>query len=139
MSDEILDTYEPASCFDKVKTRGRPKLKLNATGLRVIEALAMVQCTEEEIAGCLHCTVETLHNDVNYDAFLECIKKGKSAGKVSLRRAQFMLAKVNATMAIWLGKQMLGQREKPIEDENAGIDDTPAVIEVVVEDASEHD
>ena len=36
-------------------------------------------------------------------------KRGK--GKISLRRAQFRLAEHNAAMAIWLGKQYLGQRE----------------------------
>ena len=30
---------------------------------------------------------------------------------MSLRRYQFNLAKTNAGMAIWLGKQMLGQKE----------------------------
>ncbi len=33
IDNEILDNYEPASCFDKIKTRGRPKLQLNATGI----------------------------------------------------------------------------------------------------------
>ena len=32
-------------------------------------------------------------------------------GKSSLRRYQFNLAKTNATMAIWLGKQWLGQKD----------------------------
>ena len=43
--------YEPAECFDKVKTKGRPKLVLNAVGLRVIEALGAVMATEEEVAA----------------------------------------------------------------------------------------
>lgn len=33
-------------------------------------------------------------------------------GKISLRRAQFKLAKKSANMAIWLGKQWLGQQDK---------------------------
>ena len=74
IDNEILDDYEPADCFDKIKTRGRPKLKLNATGIAVVEALARVHCTEEEIAGCLRCTVETLHSPINEETFLECIK-----------------------------------------------------------------
>lgn len=37
------------------------------------------------------------------------IKRGK--GKISLRRSQFQLAEKNASMAIWLGKQYLGQKD----------------------------
>lgn len=117
VDNEILDTYQPADCFDKVKTRGRPKLKLNATGVRVIEALAAVQCTEEEIAACLHCTVETLHSPTNEETFLECYKKGFLQGKVSLRRYQFQLARKNPTMSIFLGKQYLGQTESEKKDD----------------------
>ena len=38
-------------------------------------------------------------------------KKGQDNGKRSLRRIQFKLAEKNPTMAIWLGKQYLGQRD----------------------------
>ena len=136
--DEILDTYEPASCFDKVKGggRGRPKMKLNATGIAVIEAMASLGATEEEIAGCLRCTVETLHSSYNEPIFSECIKKGRNDGKMSLRRTQFRLAQESATMAIWLGKQILGQREKPIE-ESRDTDDTPVELNIIVEDATQ--
>ena len=40
--------YEPAECFDKVKTRGRPKLILNAVGQRVVETLGAVMATEQD-------------------------------------------------------------------------------------------
>ncbi len=132
--DEILDTYEAASCFDKVqKAKGRPKLKLNATGIAVIEALARVHCTEEEIAGCLRVTVETLHNDLNKEIFSECIKKGTNDGRMSLRRSQFRLAQESATMAIWLGKQLLGQSDHP---EHSGEDAEPITVTISFEDTS---
>ena len=35
------------------------------------------------------------------------------AFKIKLRRNQLQLSEKNAAMAIWLGKQMLGQTEKP--------------------------
>ena len=35
---------------------------------------------------------------------------------ISLRRSQFKLAEKNATMAIWLGKQYLGQRNHKEEE-----------------------
>ena len=37
---------------------------------------------------------------------------------MSLRRMQFELAKSSATMAIWLGKQMLSQKDHPEEELN---------------------
>lgn len=50
--------------------------------------------------------------------FAECFKKFSAGGKTSLRRLQFELArKGNATMLIWLGKQYLGQTDKPIAEE----------------------
>lgn len=36
---------------------------------------------------------------------------GREEGKVSIRRAQFEMAKKNPQMAIYLGKVILGQRE----------------------------
>lgn len=119
IDNEILDDYEPAACFDKIKTRGRPKLKLNAVGVRVIEALASVQCTHDEIAACLHTTKDTLYAKHNIDAFSTAYEKGQEHGKMSLRRSQFQLAKVNPTMAIFLGKQYLGQSEGKKDDGSA--------------------
>lgn len=100
------------ACFDKVKTRGRPKLVLNDTGKEIITKMAEIMCTDEEIAACLGITVETLQNTDNNTAFLECKQKGNGRGKKALRRVQFDIAKKgNAAMAIFLGKQWLGQKE----------------------------
>jgi hypothetical protein len=43
--------------------------------------------------------------------FADTYKSKSQAGKSSLRRAQWKLAEKNASMAIWLGKQYLGQRD----------------------------
>lgn len=43
--------------------------------------------------------------------FSDVFNLKRSAGKVSLRRSQFKMAETNPTMAIWLGKQYLGQRD----------------------------
>lgn len=45
-------------------------------------------------------------------SFSEVFKQKRGTGKISLRRAQFRLAEKNANMAIWLGKQYLGQRDE---------------------------
>ena len=56
-----LDYIEAAKCFDDVRTKGRPRKVLNGTGIKVIEALSRVMCTEEEIAACLGVKKDTLH------------------------------------------------------------------------------
>ena len=45
------------------------------------------------------------------ESMVQTYKSKSQAGKSSLRRAQWNLAQKNASMAIWLGKQYLGQRD----------------------------
>ena len=85
---------------------GRPKKELD---YELIEELAKIQCTQDEIASCLGVNVKTLRAD---EKFLDLYKKGQETGKKSLRRYQFDCAKKgNSAMLIWLGKQYLGQRD----------------------------
>ena len=90
---------------------GRPYLTINDRGMKLIETLAGYMCTDEEIANALDVTVDTLTNKRNKDTFSECKLKGLGKGKVSLRRMQFRLAEKNASMAIFLGKNILGQTD----------------------------
>lgn len=127
------ERVRPEACFDKIKTRGRPKLVLNDTGKAIITNMASIMCTDEEIAACLGVTVETLQNADNNAAFLECKEKGNGNGKKSLRRIQFDIArKGNATMAIWLGKQWLGQRDS-VEVSGS---EKPLDVQINIEDCS---
>lgn len=48
--------------------------------------------------------------------FSEAFAIKRQKGKVSLRRTQFQLAEKNTGMAIWLGKQYLGQKEPDSND-----------------------
>lgn len=84
---------------------GRPKIVLD---YNMIERLAGIMATQEEIAAFLDVSVKTLQRD---EEFSRIYKKGVEKGKMSLRRSQMKLAERNAAMAIWLGKQYLGQRE----------------------------
>ena len=97
--------------FDKQQTGGRPLLVLNQAGIDLVQALGRLQCTNEEIASCLGTTDTTLLNAQNKEVFLRALEKGKAEGRMSLRRIQMKLAETSATMAIFLGKQILGQRE----------------------------
>jgi len=90
---------------------GRPFLTINDRGKKLIETLAGYMCTDEEIANALDVTVDTLTNKRNKVTFSECKLKGLGKGKVSLRRMQFRLAEKNASMAIFLGKNILGQTD----------------------------
>jgi hypothetical protein len=68
----------------------------------------------KEISAICGCSVDTLESRC-----AELIEKGKDEGRRSLRRLQWGQAeKGNITMLIWLGKQMLGQREKFPDEEN---------------------
>ena len=84
---------------------GRPKKEIDYTA---VEKLASIQCTQEEIANFLEISVRTLQRD---EEFCRLYKKGQDNGKMSLRRIQFKLAEKNPTMALWLGKQYLGQKD----------------------------
>ena len=85
---------------------GRPKKNID---YEMVEKLASIMATQEEIATFLDISVRTLLRD---EHFCHIYKKGLEGGKMSLRRQQFKLSETNPTMAIWLGKQYLGQTDK---------------------------
>lgn len=77
------------------------------------EKLCALQCTQAEILDWFDTTDKTLRSWIRrtYNkSFTEIYKLKRQKGMISLRRSQFKLAEKNATMAIWLGKQYLGQR-----------------------------
>ena len=92
--------------MEKKKNKvGRPKIKIDE---KVLENLAGILCTNEEIASFFNCSSDTLTRN-----FAESIKKGRDKGKISIRRLQYEKAQTgNTTMLIWLGKQLLGQKDK---------------------------
>lgn len=96
---------------------GRPIKLISEQGAALITMLAGFMCTDEEIAASMSdnnvkISVDTLTNENNKATFTDCKEKGKAVGKVSLRRNQFKLAETNAPMAMFLGKNYLGQTDK---------------------------
>lgn len=84
---------------------GRPPKDINP---KMIEKLASIGCTGDEIAAVLDCCRDTL-----YARFSDSLKKGQDKAKATLRRLQWQSAiSGNVTMQIWLGKNMLGQSSK---------------------------
>jgi len=93
---------------------GRPRLRIDPD---LVEQMAGIQCTMEEMASILGCSVDTLERN-----FADAIKKGRDNGRAALRRLQWQGAKAgNPTMLIWLGKQILGQTDKTIQEHTGEI------------------
>lgn len=93
------------------RPNGRPRIEVDK---KQFETACAIQCTEVEIAALFDCSVATIERwcEREYGTTFEDIYKQKcNKGKISLRRNQFKLSETNATMAIWLGKQWLGQRD----------------------------
>ena len=89
----------------------RPQIEIKR---EYFENLCQIQCTLEEIAGFFKCSPDTIENWCKRtfnERFSDVYKKYSQSGKISLRRYQLKLAEKNASMAIWLGKQWLGQKE----------------------------
>ena len=104
----------------------RPRIKIE---WEQFDKLCAIQCTLVEIAEWFSCSIDTIERAVKREksmGFAEYYKKKSSKGKISLRRYQWEMAKKNTTMAIWLGKQYLGQRDDPMILE----DDLPDGFEI---------
>ena len=88
-----------------------------AIDLEALEKLAAMQCTQEEAAGFFEVARETLNRKLRQRQYREAWERGRLTGRISIRRKQFQ--KNSDTMLIWLGKQYLGQRDRPDGDENS--------------------
>ncbi len=92
------------------------------------ENLCGLQCTKEEICSFLELTDKTLEKWCKRTygkGFSDVFKEKRSKGKISLRRMQWRLAEKNANMAIWLGKQYLGQTDSGKVDIRVVKEDDP--------------
>jgi AcrR family transcriptional regulator len=107
---------------------GRPRATIDA-GL--VENSAALGCTIEEIAAILGVGKRTLYDRLDSDADLaEALERGRDKGKATLRRLQWQQANAgNPTMLIWLGKQILGQRDR-VATEVSGPDGAPVKVEI---------
>jgi AraC-like DNA-binding protein len=122
-----MSNQEKPTIQSEEKKVGRPKLDIDP---EQVTRLARLHCTMQEMADFFGCHRDTLHNNFSAE-----IDKGRSEGNISLRRKQWQMAveKGNVVMLIWLGKQMLGQRNEIIESDS----NTPLPIYDIVEDKRE--
>ena len=113
---------------NEIKT-GRPRIEIDA---QQFKGLCAIQCTLSEIASVFDCSEDTIERWCKRElemSFAEAFKKYSAGGKISLRRYQFKMAEHNASMAIWLGKQWLGQKEVV----EAQLPDAKSAIEQIAE------
>lgn len=90
---------------------GRPRKEIKQ---KEFENLCGIQCTKLEICAFFDVTDKTLESwckRTYHAGFSEVFSQKRGIGKISLRRKQWQLAEKSASMAIWLGKQFLGQRD----------------------------
>lgn len=111
------------------KKMGRPKTRID---VKQFEKLCQLQCTLTEIAGFFECSEDTIENwcwrTFNM-TFSDVFRQKRSGGLISLRRNQFRLSEKNATMAIFLGKNYLGQKENVMSDDDIVAEDIDAVYD----------
>lgn len=108
----------------ELKKRGRKKIPIDYVKA---EKMAIIMCTQSEIAAVLGVSLGVLEHDPE---FQRIHKKGMEHGRASLRRMQYKSAEAgNVTAQIWLGKQYLGQKDK---QEFTGKDDGPIQTETTL-------
>jgi hypothetical protein len=99
-------------------------------------AMIRIQCTRDEICDVLNMSEDTLNRRLKERGehnFAALYKKHSGEGKASLRRMQWKAAEAgNPTMLVWLGKNMLDQKDK-VEQDHTSSDGSmkPQVIEIV--------
>jgi len=111
-------TRKPAAERKKTGPKG-PMKPMTEKELEQLINMIRIQCTRDEICDILNMSETTLNRRIKeqgiegVDNFEALYKKHQGEGKASLRRAQWKAAQDgNPTMLVWLGKQMLGQKDK---------------------------
>lgn len=134
----VVDETEETGSSPKRKV-GRPigatKLKLTDELVKQIEGLARIQCTQKEAGAVLGVNVDTFGDFLRrHQKAKEAWENGAETGKASLRRNQFKMSEHNPTMAIWLGKQCLGQKDQAVFGGDPNNPLIPNRIEIVLVD-----
>lgn len=113
---ELTAKGEPKKRGSKGKLMGRPKIVWGDKEWKQVDTMCGYQGTGEEIAAVMDVDYDTLNRlckDTWGVPFSEYYKIKSDRGKMSLRKLQFASAEHgNVMMQIWLGKQVLNQKEK---------------------------
>ena len=107
---------------------------------KIFENLCGLQCTLEEVCSAFDVEDDTLNSwcKKTYDGktFSEVFKEKRGKGQISLRRMQWKLAEKNPSMAIFLGKQYLGQKDV-IVNENKNLPKVEELLSKIEEQAND--
>lgn len=109
---------------------GRPRKYIDQ---ELFEQLCGLQCTLEEMTAFFKCDHKTISRwcRETYDGkrFSQVFKEKRLIGRIALRRKQLRLAERSAAMAIFLGKNYLGQKDEP--EQVATEDDAITIVDDV--------
>lgn len=100
--------------------RGPLAIKIN---WKTFDKLASYQCTQLEIADFFGVNISTLENACERDFGMKLSvlwDQKKGLGRTKLKKIQWKLAENSPGMAIFLGKNLLGQTDDPIDTEIIG-------------------
>ncbi len=112
---EKLERRAPTDAMDLgfgVDRSGAPAQPRNTRriDLTQLEQLCMLQCSDQELASWFGVAETKIQQLRKRRSFREATERGRVKGRILVRRAQMrMLEKGSATMARWLGKQILKQ------------------------------
>lgn len=123
---------------------GRPK-SIDENDQKILDQVKIfgrLVATHEEMAAWFNVTVRTIENymksnkdEENNSRFFRVYKKAESETKASLRRNQLKYAaKGNPALLIWMGKQLLGQKDK-IDHNHEGQVEIVRIIDDIPKDA----
>lgn len=129
LGENIMAKHNP-------KGAGRKPLLNDNIDKQAFENCCIIQCTQQEIADWFACSPDTIDRWVKktYGVnFAEIYSQKRGRGKVSLRRSQWRLAteKLNPTMLIWLGKNLLDQSDKILMSDDSEKLKTTNEIEIL--------
>lgn len=95
------------------RPKGTTKIQPTEATMSALRGLGQIQATTKECAAFFSVSEPTFIKFLNDNPDgREALEEGKGKGRISLRRHQWRMAESSATMAIWLGKNHLGQSDK---------------------------
>jgi hypothetical protein len=114
---ERLERVQPRDDFNLHFSLGNHSSSARQEGAAIdlveLEKLCMLHCRDQEIASYFGVTAQRIEQERKSPPFAEVMERGKAKGKIAIRRGQMrLLEKGSSTMAVLLGKQILGQRDE---------------------------
>jgi len=117
---------------------GRPQKTWINRDFEQFEALCKIQCSKADICAVMDVSEKTLDRLVREKyrlTFEEAQSRFRAYGKATLLRTQFKLAERNPSMAIWLGKQYLGQQDPSARRLPGGGGTSPSRLDQFLDEA----